>query len=122
MPQDALTVLGRLFLPAFVLHVAQKLWWWLTVPHAPLPLTLGHTHVVEALFFLLTSYSWTFRTICFLYVCVLFWGICGLQVSGIFENGRNQRRRLRTGSASLSNGEASVGRLNSCGARFWLCT
>ncbi|GAQ89749.1 hypothetical protein KFL_005580010 [Klebsormidium nitens] len=78
--QDALTVLGRLFLPAFALHVSQKLWWWLTVPHAPLPVTLGHTHVIEVLFILLTSYSWVFRTVCFLYVCVLFWGICGLQV------------------------------------------
>jgi hypothetical protein len=78
--QEASTILLRLFLPAFALHVAQKTWWWLTVPHAPLPVTLSHTHVMEVLFFLATSYSWVFRTVCFLYVCVLFWSICGLQV------------------------------------------
>ncbi|GBG60710.1 hypothetical protein CBR_g12448 [Chara braunii] len=78
--RSVMRLLFKFTCPAFVLHVIQKALMYAYVPLAPFPITTGHWRVDLGVVFVTTSLAWLFQTTTFLFVCVIFWKICSLQV------------------------------------------
>uniref|UniRef100_A0A0D6R3C0 Uncharacterized protein n=1 Tax=Araucaria cunninghamii TaxID=56994 RepID=A0A0D6R3C0_ARACU len=76
--QRGATQLAKLFIPALVLYVLQKCWFYIDIPLACLPLLNSRTASI-IIIAVLVGISWVFQTTTFLYVCVLFWKVCFLQ-------------------------------------------
>lgn len=79
--KHAKSLLLRVFLPAFILHLTQKIWLFWEVPLRLLPIDVPPAYRFFELGFIviLTSVSWVFETTTFLFVCVIFWKVCMLQ-------------------------------------------
>ncbi|GBG60714.1 hypothetical protein CBR_g12452 [Chara braunii] len=78
--RSVMRLLFKLTSPAFALHVIQKALIYVYIPLAPFPITTGHWRVDLGVVFVITSLAWLFQTTTFLFVCVIFWKICSLQV------------------------------------------
>ncbi|KAH9319218.1 hypothetical protein KI387_020987, partial [Taxus chinensis] len=76
--QSGASQLAKLFIPALVLYVLQKCWFYIDIPLASLPhLNSGMANIV--IISVSVGISWVFQTTTFLYACILFRKVCLLQ-------------------------------------------
>ncbi|MCO5607636.1 hypothetical protein L7F22_061834 [Adiantum nelumboides] len=86
-------LLAKLFIPAFVLYVFYKAWFYAKVELQPLPFEKKLTSLSLSIIITFSTLSWVFQTAVFLYSCVLFSTVCSLQelkmlkFKGLLEDG-----------------------------------
>ncbi|GLJ20392.1 hypothetical protein SUGI_0370480 [Cryptomeria japonica] len=76
--QRGATQLAKLFIPALVLYMLQKCWFYIDIPLASLPCLNSGTATI-VIIAVSVGISWVFQTTTFLYACILFWKVCFLQ-------------------------------------------
>lgn len=72
-------VLVKLFIPAFLVYVLYKTWFFAEVELQPLPFESKTTAASISVIVILTTLSWIFQTTTYLYSCILFSTVCSLQ-------------------------------------------
>eukprot|EP00252_Welwitschia_mirabilis_P028089 TRINITY_DN9976_c0_g1_i1.p1 TRINITY_DN9976_c0_g1~~TRINITY_DN9976_c0_g1_i1.p1 ORF type:complete len:413 (-),score=35.19 TRINITY_DN9976_c0_g1_i1:201-1439(-) len=70
--------LSKLLLPATILYVLHKCWFYSKIPLAALP-GVNDQRINIAIISASVGISWLFQATTFLYACVLFWKVCYLQ-------------------------------------------
>ncbi|CAM6089907.1 unnamed protein product [Calypogeia fissa] len=73
------TLLIKLFVPSFIIYMAQLTWLYSRVDFKPLPFNTSFVQVELIFTLFMTTLSWMFQTTTYLYACVLFWKVCKLQ-------------------------------------------
>ncbi|KAH7388182.1 hypothetical protein KP509_16G062500 [Ceratopteris richardii] len=86
-------LLAKLFIPTLLVYIAYKVWFFKEVELEPLPFEKKTTAISLSVIIILTSLSWIFQTLIYLYSCILFSTVCSLQelkmlkFKGLLEHG-----------------------------------